>query len=202
MSVSLLRKIVTLGALGLALGHLLWPSLAIDAITLALVALAIVPWLAPLFKALELPGGWKIQFQDLQNVQAKADDAGLLSPKKAPESSTYVFQDVAERDPNLALAGLRIELEKRLVQLAERQDIGTRMQGLGRLLHELSKHGVLSEEESSVISDMLSLLNDAVHGASVDPRASEWAIDVGPLLLQTLDEKLGAGGGMQTEPRG
>jgi hypothetical protein len=28
-----------------------------------------------------------------------------------------------------------------------------------------------------------------VHGATVDPRATEWAMDVGPLLLQALDEK-------------
>lgn len=190
MDIALLRRVVTLGALGLALTHLLWPSLAIDSVTLVLVALAIVPWLAPLFKSLELPGGWKIQFHDLQKVEAKADNAGLLSRQEAPQSTEYAFQSVAGRDPNLALAGLRIELEKRLVQIAQKHNIGTRMQGMGRLLQELSKRGALSEDESSVLSEMLGLLNEAVHGATVDPRATEWAMDVGPLLLQSLEEKL------------
>jgi len=42
-----LRQTVSLVALVLALAHLIWPSLAIDAITLALIVIAILPWLAP-----------------------------------------------------------------------------------------------------------------------------------------------------------
>jgi hypothetical protein len=34
------------------------------------------------------------------------------------------------------------------------------------------------------------MLNAAVHGASVDPRATEWAMDVGPQLIQSFEEKL------------
>jgi len=193
MRVALLRQVVTLGALALALAHLIWPTLGIDAITLALVALAIVPWLAPLFKSLELPGGWKVEFRDLQRVEAKASEAGLLPRAEGTPAGAavpeHVFLSVAQRDPNLALAGLRIELEKRVVHIAERHGIGTRMQGLGRLLQELERRGVLSEDEAAVLSEMVALLNEAVHGATVDPRATEWAMDVGPVLLQALDEK-------------
>lgn len=190
MNPTLVRNVITLGALGLAIAHVLFPSLAIDGITLALVAIAIVPWLAPLLKSLELPGGWKVEFQELQKLAAKADDAGLLSKSDAAPHEDYAFQAIAGRDPNLALAGLRIEIEKRLIQLCEKHGIGTRMQGLGRLLRELSSRGVLSEDESAVLTEMTYLLNAAVHGASVDPRATEWALDVGPQLIQAFEEKL------------
>src|SRR5438309_2260771 len=136
MDVARLRSWVTLGALTVALVHVAFPALAIDAIALLLIVVAVVPWLAPLFKSLELPGGWKVEFQELQKVAAKADDAGLLSPPVAP-AIEYAFQSVADRDPNLALAGLRIELEKRLVRLAQLHGVGTRMQGMARLLGEL-----------------------------------------------------------------
>jgi hypothetical protein len=189
MDVARLRSWVTLGALSVALAHVVFPTLAIDAIALALVMVAVVPWLAPLFKALELPGGWKVEFQELQKVAAKADDAGLLSPPAAP-GVQYAFQAVADRDPHLALAGLRIELEKRLIRLAQRHGVGTRMQGLARLLGELARRGILSEDEESVLSDLVHLLNAAVHGAAVDPRATEWAMDVGPQLIQSFEEKL------------
>ncbi|HXF77936.1 MAG TPA: hypothetical protein VN598_03695 [Usitatibacter sp.] len=189
MDVARLRQWVTLGALSIALVHVVFPGLAIDAVALVLVIVAVVPWLAPLFKSLQLPGGWKVEFQDLQKVAAKADDAGLLSPPVSPEPE-YAFQSVADRDPNLALAGLRIELEKRLVRLAEAHDIGTHMQGMARLLRELARRGILSEDEESVLSDLVHLLNAAVHGASVDPRATEWAMDVGPQLIQSFEEKL------------
>ena len=190
MDVARLRQWVTLGALGIALVHVVFPGLAIDAVALVLVVVAVVPWLAPLFKSLQLPGGWKVEFQELQKVAAKADDAGLLSPPPESAVPEYAFQSVADRDPNLALAGLRIELEKRLVRLAQAHDIGTHLQGMARLLRELARRGILSEDEESVLSDLVHLLNAAVHGASVDPRATEWAMDVGPQLIQSFEEKL------------
>ena len=190
MDVARLRSWVTLGALTVALLHVVFPRLAIDAVALVLIVVAVVPWLAPLFKSVQIPGGWKVEFQDLQAVAAKAGDAGLLSPAPAEPEAEYAFQSVAQRDPNLALAGLRIELEKRLVRLAEAHDVGTAMQGMGRLLGELARRGILSEDEESVLSDLVHLLNAAVHGASVDPRATQWAMDVGPQLIQSFEEKL------------
>jgi hypothetical protein len=201
MSADRIRQVVTLGALLLALVHIVFPQVAIDGVALVLIVIAVVPWLAPLFRSLELPGGWKVEFQDLQKVAAKADDAGLLArlpsePHAARAAADahpeYAFQSVADRDPNLALAGLRIELEKRLVELCRRHGIGTRMQGMGRLLAELAKIGVLNSDEEAVLADLVQMLNAAVHGAEVDPRATEWAMDVGPQLIEAFEEKLRA----------
>ncbi|MBB5208032.1 hypothetical protein [Chiayiivirga flava] len=113
------RRIVTLAALALALAHLLFPNLAIDAITLGLLAVAIIPWLAPLIKTLELPGGWKVELQEMYQVSSRAQDAGLISSESGSPAPEHSFQLVADRDPNLALAGLRIEIERRLLRLAE-----------------------------------------------------------------------------------
>src|SRR5712691_13469752 len=129
-----LRQVVTLGALAIALVHLLWPTLAIDAITLALLVIALLPWLAPIFKSLEFPGGWKVEFQDLQKAAERAEKAGLLAPQPELPSAEFTFQQVAESDPNLALAGLRIEIEKRLASLADKHGIERRGRGLGQLL--------------------------------------------------------------------
>ncbi len=186
-----LRQAVTLGALLLALVHVIWPDLAIDAATLALIVIAILPWITPLVKSLELPGGWKVEFQELQKAASRAETAGLLAsavatPALAPE---FAFQTIAERDPNLALAGLRIELEKRLVRLAQSKGLEVRSYGIGQLLRLLTKHNVLTQEEQSALADMVGLLNSAVHGAAVDPRAADWAMSVGPRLLASLDQR-------------
>jgi hypothetical protein len=42
------------------------PDLKIDAITITLLFIALVPWLSPLFKSLEFPGGWKIEFKEMK----------------------------------------------------------------------------------------------------------------------------------------
>jgi hypothetical protein len=133
---------VTLVALVLALAHLLFPSLAIDAITLGLLAVAIIPWLAPLIKSLELPGGWKVELQEMYQVSNRAQDAGLISAESDSPSPEHSFQLVADRDPNLALAGLRIEIERRLLRLAEQHQIPLRSRGIGSILRELDKRGV------------------------------------------------------------
>ena len=182
------RRVVTLGALGLALIHLLFPSLAIDAITLGLLAVAIVPWIAPLIKSLELPGGWKVELQEMYQVSARAQDAGLISAEPGIPAPEHSFQLVADRDPNLALAGLRIEIERRLLRLAEQHQIPLRSRGIGTILRELDKRGVVTSDQRSVLSDLVGLLNSAVHGAEVDRRASEWAMQIGPGLLQSLDK--------------
>jgi hypothetical protein len=53
-------------AILLAVVHMVRPNLRIDAVTLALVVVAIAPWLAPVFKSVELPGGWKFEYQEIQ----------------------------------------------------------------------------------------------------------------------------------------
>ena len=97
MDVARLRSWVTLGALTVALVHVVFPRLAIDAVALVLIVVAVVPWLAPLFKSVQIPGGWKVEFQELQAVAAKAGDAGLLSSAPAKPEEEYAFQSVAQR---------------------------------------------------------------------------------------------------------
>ena len=187
-----LRQVVTLSAILLALVHLIWPSISIDAITLALIVIAILPWLAPLVKSLELPGGWKVEFQELQRAASRADTAGLLAAEPSKAEESFSFQSISKRDPNLALAGLRIEIEKRLAKLAEVSGIEQRRpMGIGQLLRALAQREVLTNDERSILADMVNMLNAAVHGAVVDQRSADWAIDIGPRLLTSLDERIG-----------
>ncbi len=182
---------ITLTALGIGAAHLIWPNLKIDAITIVLLIVAVVPWLAPLFKSVEFPGGWKIEFQELERARSKAEAAGLLDLTAQKGDREFSFQAVADEDPNLALAGLRIELEKRLRELARTRNLPSERAGIGQLLRVLDREEVLNPDERSALSEMVYLLNSAVHGAEVDRRAAQWAIDVGPQLLAGIDERIG-----------
>jgi len=61
-----LAALITSCAALLAVVHAVRPDLRIDAVTLALLVVAIAPWLAPVFKSVELPGGWKFEYQEVQ----------------------------------------------------------------------------------------------------------------------------------------
>lgn len=185
---------ITAVAVAIATVHLIWPDLRIDAVTLVLLIVAMVPWLAPLFKSVELPGGRKVEFQDLERVRAEAEEAGLVTEPSEQDRGTgyYSFQLVADEDANLALAGLRIELEKRLRELAAAHGLEVRRGGVGTLLRQLDREDALNPRERGALADMVQLLNNAVHGAEGDERSAQWAIEYGPRLLSALEERIGA----------
>jgi hypothetical protein len=189
MTYKWMRWLVTLCAVAFAVVHIAWPQVAIDGVTATLLIVAVVPWLQPLFKSLEFPGGVKVEFQDLKKVAERADAAGLLATPSAVPRPAYTFLQVAPSDPNLALAGLRIELERRLEQLARSRGETEIPRGVGNLLRHLNQKELIGGAERAVLADLVSLLNSAVHGARVDPEATQWALDVGPRILEALDKR-------------
>src|SRR5664280_1597955 len=179
---------ISIVAVVAALVHLRHPDWAIDGKTVALLVIAILPWLGSIFESVELPGGWKVRYRDLKNAEIEAEKIGLVSPLQTKSEPAYL--SIAEQDPNLALAGLRIELEKRLRGIANAKGLDSGRLSFGQLLRRLSETQAISEQERSVLADLSGLLNNAVHGAKVEPRAMEWAIEVGPQILAALDDRL------------
>lgn len=115
----------------------------------------------------------------------------MQSPKGARGGGAeFAFQVVSSEDPNFALAGLRIEIERRLNSIAESHSVLVRNAGAGRMLSILEKNQILAPREASALRDVVGLLSSAVHGAEVDPKAFLWAMEIGPNLLFVLDEKI------------
>lgn len=57
---------ISIAAIVVAFIHVICPNIKIDVITIVLLFIALIPWLSPLFKSLEFPGGWKIEFQEVK----------------------------------------------------------------------------------------------------------------------------------------
>lgn len=191
ISIYIVHIIISLVALGFILVHLTCPNLKIDPTTLALLALAALPWLGKVFKSIELPGGAKVEYQELLRAERQASKAGLLNEARETfeRKETPVYLSIAEEDPNLALAGLRLAIERTLRDIATAHGIDMERKGLGALLKVLSERHIISDQQRSVLNDLSSLLNNAVHGAEVDKRSVEWAMDVGPRLLAGLKSR-------------
>ena len=60
-----LKVAITVTALLCIFARLIWPNIKIDTITLGLLVVAILPWLAVLIKSIELPGGFKVEYHDI-----------------------------------------------------------------------------------------------------------------------------------------
>ena len=188
---------ITISFIGLTfiVCHLIWPELKIDGITVLLIVIIIAPWLAPVFKSFKLPGGLKFEYHQLENATEKLKDEGWIKQVKSVENSKehykYSFLNVVDLDSNLALSGLRMEIESRLKDLAEHNSISVKNKGINQLTRELSANGVLTDIESSAIIDILPFLNRASHGQEVDKKIHNWVIQIGPQILDNLEAQLG-----------
>lgn len=190
MITTFIRIFISLTMLLVAVLHTVNPDLSIDSVTIFALVVAVLPWLHPLFKSVELPGGLKVEFQEVERASTLARAAGLGNGDSQADHPEYSFQIVAEHDPNLALAGLRIEIERRLCNLARQHGYQGRAYGIGNLLRHLESQSLLSREESRAIEEIVKILNEAIHGASIDRRTAQLALDTGTSMLLTLESRI------------
>lgn len=184
--------VIPIAAVALAVMHAVWPKLAVDGVTVMLFLIALAPWLGRFIKSLELDRIGKIEFRDFANLEREARAKDVIKDAPAPETastSTDQLQEIASSNPNLALAGMRIEIERKLAALAEVAGLKTDKRG-SNLLKELEHADAIFNSEYYVYERFFSLLNQAVHGATVDVAAAEKAIQMGRNLLEGLSERI------------
>jgi hypothetical protein len=188
----LVKVLISAGALALILLHALRPDLKVDAITLGLLIVCILPWAASLIQSAEFPGGWKITFRDVEAAARKIAQGPVPEPAVRPASKDITREQIQESDPNLALVGLRIQIEKRLRAVAEAQGLPSRGSA-SQLLAILRNRGVIDPNTGSGLQDFIALGNRAAHGTKVDPGVAVWARENGPNVLAPLDFLLSKG---------
>jgi hypothetical protein len=77
---------VTALALAAGVAHLVAPNLKIDAITVLLLVVALLPWLGELLESIELPGGWKLQYRALADKVEETEQQASQAATRAREA--------------------------------------------------------------------------------------------------------------------
>lgn len=108
---------LTVGAVLLAVGHLVFPEVEIDGITVALLVIAVSPWLGRLFASIKLPGGWELVYKDLKKqVEQGRKEVDKLSNRVDTVERFMFAGDVAETTQD-SLRGALEEFDRFLVAL-------------------------------------------------------------------------------------
>jgi hypothetical protein len=211
---TVVRYVVSVVALALLVGHYVLPDRRIDAVSLGLVVVGVIPWLGSIFKSLELPGGFKVEYQQFEQVSAtlatleeqrQREVTTIVSGSAAhfqltasapsvtaqPPAASYSLSGV--KDPRLRLFALRAEIEKRLRELAAQRNIGHLGHGahLGppALLGALVEARAISPPLFNSVQVVIEAANQALHGAEVSDRIGDWAAETGPVILRYLAER-------------
>lgn len=106
-----------------------------------------------------------------------------LQPSPSGLNVDY-YREILETDPNLALSGLRLEVEVLIKNLAQGfgvhifpQDAG------GRLVDKLQSSGAITSQQAEFIRKILKLTNASVHGGVVSRYEAAQIIDIASDLV-------------------
>lgn len=187
---------------------LAWP---VTALALALIFRAPLRAVLSRVRKAGLPGGVSIDFQEqilearelsekVESSPPPADrpkvpaiplteaNARMISVGLRPTASGLdmdYYREIAESDPTLALAGLRIELEVMANNIAIGFKLAARnREPLSSLLSRLKDHGAITSDQLQLTRKILSLSNQAVHGRSVTKEEAEEVIDTARVLAE------------------
>lgn len=187
---------------------LIWPLLILYAIYI------IRPYLddvLPRLKNAKIPGGFSIDLsEDIREVKELSHEIPRSIPPAGKENlkrldkdevntrmislglepspsglNTEKYRDLAKEDPNLALAGLRIELETLGRNIAKGFKVDIKSQRSATDIYKkLYDEGALTRDQYELIRKVLKVSNSAVHGAMISTEEALDVIDVGDVLAR------------------
>lgn len=93
MNIKKFGNFLSIGAIILAILHIIYPHLGIDITTISLLIIAVLPQIIHIIKTIELPGGIKIYFKEVKeevnreleiqgNLRAESSDSGNFILKR------------------------------------------------------------------------------------------------------------------------
>jgi hypothetical protein len=167
-----------------------WPeAFTLDKYSVGLLFLLAIPLLAPFLKKAKWFGvefDFKENIQQLVNlVEESKEEKKEIEEEKRPVDIIETFSaesamNLVEQDPNLALAALRIEIE-RILRLACQTLINpesSAKNAIGFLVKELHEHGTIGDHQRDTIHQITKLCNEAVHGGNVSMHDAIEVIDL------------------------
>ena len=122
-------------------------------------------------------------------VSAQVTDSNKSGETPEIESTINAIRELVNSDPILALAKLRIELEKVLNKLFRMTHTGNqqrRPMSAGQLVNSLSTTEVLPKNIAQSVRQVISICNRAIHGEEIRQEDAKSVVEVGTSLLSEL----------------
>ncbi len=126
-----------------------------------------------------------VYVEDLQAASARLRDASYEFA--AQESESDLWRAFFQNDPVFALAFIRVEMERRLQERASEEGLPPTRAGV---IDHLWSGRILPQAQAKAMADLLRLFNAAIHGATVDPKAADWALSDGLAIVGSLRAKV------------
>jgi hypothetical protein len=156
---------------------------------LLIVLLALLPQATRIthFKFMDLEA--EIAPSEAREILAITQSATLPDSDEEPvHAPTFPYDELLDRDPNLALARLRMDIEGSLLALARSLGLAAERAGsAASVTRVLIAAEELPEDFARAIREVMDVCNRAIHGAQIDRETAAEVVDAGTLLLRRLN---------------
>ncbi|PHS56845.1 MAG: hypothetical protein COB17_08240 [Sulfurimonas sp.] len=137
----------------------------------------------------------EIDSEEIKTLKLELEKAITSKPDENIEQAeifktTDAIRKLAESDPVIALAKVRIELEKTLTRLERITLVDTQPSSLGTLVRKLINHEIISSQVGKSLSNVISLCNRAIHGEYIAKEDALTVVELGNELLEDLDWRI------------
>jgi len=189
--------IVVLG-IALIIIHGLWNNIfLVDYFTVIILFILCIPFLSKFLKRAKVPGA-EFEFreeiestkkavrQSVEKSKSRAD--GKSKPLPFETFNTRAVKALLDSDPVLALASLRIEIEKKLRMAAKYFKLPDK-NTLYEIIESLMEEGILSPEQVTALKKIVEMCNRAIHGYDISGDEAEEIIH----LTEELNKSFSVG---------
>jgi len=170
--------------------HGLWSNLfVVDGITIFILFILSIPYLAFFLRKAKIPGAefeFKDEIDKTKNLVEKSLEKTKEENQKKDRETLYFetfntesSRELIDSDPVLALAALRIEIEKKIRIASDILDLSINdRRSVFRQIETFHRRELLSSEQVKALQKILYMCNRAIHGSSISKDEAKKIIDV------------------------
>jgi hypothetical protein len=175
-----------------------WSELfVVDVFSVVILFILFIPFVAQYLRKAKFPGA-EFEFKDEIRETEKlvklsveqAEKLDSTGEKKILPFVTFklsAVKEILDSDPILALAALRIEIERKLRLLVNTLDLPIRSESsVSRLIEAVKKQELLTLEQVNALQKIVSMCNKAIHGSVISDEEARRIIDLAEELNRTF----------------
>ena len=188
--------IIVLLGLALIIIHGFWNNFfMVDYYTIIIFVILSIPFLSHFLKSAKVAGA-EFEFREeiestkkvvQQSVEiAKSKATGKSKTVKFETFNLYSTKKLLNSDPILALASLRIEIERKLSLAVKFFKLRVKGENLSEFIEALKMKEILNPEQVSALRKIVDMCNKAVHGYTITREEAGEIVDLAEELNQSF----------------
>ena len=120
-------------------------------------------------------------------IRTKVDGSLVIAELKSLDNAKKLL----DADPVLALAALRIEIEKSLKAIAKKLDLPIEeKQSITAIIVNLKNKEIFSHEQVLILKQIINMCNKAIHGVSISKGEAKEIISLTEKFYRTLEKDI------------